>query len=179
MLRGSNAKRVFQLRNLLLIFFSSDINECAVSKGGCSHKCVNTAGGHKCECPDPELNLSSDNKTCYGNYHTTIQFPVYIGIEKFTSDPCRPRGSQMCQEYKALGIFQYLVAPSLPTWDRQPLGLRGCYFDSLTVEQKFAWLPLALNPQHSSRILGGSRMLLSTLAIGLLSVDDFDSPGFA
>ena len=108
--------------------------------------------------------------------HTTIQFPVYIRIEKFTSDPCRPRGSQMCQEYKALGIFQYLVAPSLPTWDRQPLGLRGWYFDSLTVEQKFAWLPLALNPQHSSRILGGSRMLLSTLAIGLLSVDDFDSP---
>ncbi|CAH3195686.1 unnamed protein product, partial [Porites evermanni] len=56
---------VFQLRNLLLIFFFSDINECAVSKGGCSHKCVNTAGGYKCECPDPELNLSSDNKTCY------------------------------------------------------------------------------------------------------------------
>lgn len=123
-------------------------------------------------------------------YHLTIRhatvtiiqqynFLSILGIEKFTSDPCRPRGSQMCQEYKALGIFQYLVAPSLPTWDRQPLGLRGWYFDSLTVEQKFAWLPLALNPQHSSRILGGSRMFLSTLAIGLLSVDDFDSPGFA
>ncbi|XP_066029404.1 ZP domain-containing protein [Pocillopora verrucosa] len=42
-----------------------DVNECAVSNGGCSHKCVNTAGGYKCECPDPELSLSSDNKTCH------------------------------------------------------------------------------------------------------------------
>ena len=44
----------------------SDIDECAVSNGGCSHKCVNTAGGYKCECPDPELSLSLDNKTCHG-----------------------------------------------------------------------------------------------------------------
>ena len=36
--------------------------------GGCSHKCVNTEGHFKCECPDPELSLSSDRKTCYGNY---------------------------------------------------------------------------------------------------------------
>ena len=40
----------------------------AVSNGGCSHKCVNTLGGYKCECPDPELSLSSDNKTCNGKY---------------------------------------------------------------------------------------------------------------
>ena len=39
-----------------------------MSNGGCSHKCVNTVGGHKCECPDPELSLSSDNKTCNGKY---------------------------------------------------------------------------------------------------------------
>ena len=79
----------FSVKKSLADIFFSDINECAVSKGRCSHKCVTTAGGHKCECPDPKLNLSSDNKTCYGNYHTTIQFPVYIGIQKFTSDPCR------------------------------------------------------------------------------------------
>ena len=36
--------------------------------GGCSHKCVNTEGDFKCECPDPELSLSSDRRTCYGNY---------------------------------------------------------------------------------------------------------------
>ncbi|XP_078377858.1 ZP domain-containing protein-like, partial [Oculina patagonica] len=41
------------------------IDECAVSNGGnCSHKCVNTAEGYKCECPDPGLVLSMDNKTC-------------------------------------------------------------------------------------------------------------------
>ncbi|PFX22810.1 Oncoprotein-induced transcript 3 protein [Stylophora pistillata] len=42
-----------------------DTDECAVSNGGCSHKCVNTAGGYKCECPDPELSLSLNKKTCY------------------------------------------------------------------------------------------------------------------
>ena len=30
--------------------------------------CVNIAGGFKCECPDPELSMSSDNKTCHGKY---------------------------------------------------------------------------------------------------------------
>ncbi|KAL9968085.1 hypothetical protein ACROYT_G026412 [Oculina patagonica] len=41
-----------------------DIDECAVSNSGCSHKCVNTAGGYKCKCPDPELSLSLDKRTC-------------------------------------------------------------------------------------------------------------------
>ena len=49
-----------------------DINECTVSNGGCSHKCVNTAGGYKCECPDPELTLALDNKTCHGKYGLKI-----------------------------------------------------------------------------------------------------------
>ena len=39
-----------------------------MSNGGCSHKCVNIAGGFKCECLDPELSMSSDNKTCHGKY---------------------------------------------------------------------------------------------------------------
>ncbi|KAL9968064.1 hypothetical protein ACROYT_G026391 [Oculina patagonica] len=43
----------------------TDTDECAVSNGGCSHKCVNTAGGYKCECPDPELSLALDNRTCH------------------------------------------------------------------------------------------------------------------
>ena len=41
-----------------------------MSNGGCSHKYVNTVGGYKCECPDPELKLSLDNRTCQGNYIT-------------------------------------------------------------------------------------------------------------
>ena len=39
-----------------------------MSNGGCSHKCVNIAGGFKCECPELELSMSSDNKTCHGKY---------------------------------------------------------------------------------------------------------------
>ena len=29
---------------------------------------MNTLGDYKCECPDPGLSLSSDNKTCNGKY---------------------------------------------------------------------------------------------------------------
>ena len=46
----------------------SDTDECAVANGGCSHQCVNTEHGYICECPDPNLSLSSDNKTCVGKY---------------------------------------------------------------------------------------------------------------
>ncbi|PFX22805.1 Oncoprotein-induced transcript 3 protein [Stylophora pistillata] len=42
-----------------------DTDECALSNDGCSHKCVNVVGSYKCECPDPGLRLSSDNKTCH------------------------------------------------------------------------------------------------------------------
>ena len=52
----------------------SDIDECATSDhGGCSHKCINTAGGYRCACPDPELSLEPDNKTCRGEY-VVVQF---------------------------------------------------------------------------------------------------------
>ena len=52
--------------NIQIVALISGTDKCAVSNGGCSHKCVNTARGYKCECPDPELSLSSDNKTCHG-----------------------------------------------------------------------------------------------------------------
>ncbi|KAL9968113.1 hypothetical protein ACROYT_G026445 [Oculina patagonica] len=70
----------------------TDIDECAVSNGDCSHKCVNTAGGYKCECPDPELSLSLDNKTCHApgvgvqcnNENMTIIIPKSLlrGIDR-------------------------------------------------------------------------------------------------
>ena len=61
---------VVKVRNLELLFiFASDINECLETKnGGCSHKCVNSEESYKCECPDPGLTLSSDNKTCHGTH---------------------------------------------------------------------------------------------------------------
>ena len=48
------------------MMLSLDFDECAVSNGGCSHQCNNTAPGYRCECPDPELSLSSDGMTCVG-----------------------------------------------------------------------------------------------------------------
>ena len=62
-----NSGLVLQFR-ITQVVFLSDIDECAGSNGGCSHKCVNTAGDYKCECPDPELSLASDNRTCHGKY---------------------------------------------------------------------------------------------------------------
>ena len=60
-----NTDAVFAI--LCLFFSDTDHDECDVSNGGCSHKCVNTARGYKCECPDPKLSLSSDNRTCHGD----------------------------------------------------------------------------------------------------------------
>lgn len=60
---------VFHIYNQRLIF--ADIDECSLpNNGGCSHKCANTMGSYKCECPDPELSLSPDNKTCHGKMKT-------------------------------------------------------------------------------------------------------------
>ena len=62
------------MKQLPLFTELPDIDECAVSNGGCSHKLVNIVGGFKCECPDPELSLSSDNKTCHGKYKRIAAF---------------------------------------------------------------------------------------------------------
>ncbi|XP_046380420.2 ZP domain-containing protein-like [Haliotis rufescens] len=42
----------------------SDIDECTLQNGGCSHSCVNDIGSYHCECPDVELDLSTDHHTC-------------------------------------------------------------------------------------------------------------------
>ena len=60
-------------RQRFCLFFS-DTDECSVSNGGCSHKCVNTAGRYKCECPDPELSLALDNMTCHGKYQLNYSY---------------------------------------------------------------------------------------------------------
>ena len=43
-----------------------DVDECEENNGECSHLCVNTNGGYKCECPE-YLDLDKeDEKTCRG-----------------------------------------------------------------------------------------------------------------
>ncbi|EDO37019.1 predicted protein [Nematostella vectensis] len=41
----------------------TDVNECNVLNGGCSHTCVNTIGGYYCKCP-PYLKLDKDMHRC-------------------------------------------------------------------------------------------------------------------
>ena len=63
---------------ITLVMAFSDINECTVSNGGCSHQCVNSVGGYKCECQDPELNLGLGSKSCHGKYknHSNTTKPI-------------------------------------------------------------------------------------------------------
>ena len=57
------------------------------NNGGCSHQCVNTPGGHKCECPDPELILSPDNKTCYGKQFSLTWKIIPLGFSLLLEKP--------------------------------------------------------------------------------------------
>lgn len=60
------------------VFAYSDIDECKLQNGGCSHTCSNSPGGHSCHCPLPLL-LGADNITCTSTY-------VVAEIASFSSD---------------------------------------------------------------------------------------------
>ena len=42
-----------------------DIDECAVSNGGCHHDCKNTVGSYHCLCQSGYI-LGADNHSCEG-----------------------------------------------------------------------------------------------------------------
>ena len=48
-----------------MILFLSDINECSISNGGCSHSCHNSAGSFTCSCPSG-LELDPEKRSCRG-----------------------------------------------------------------------------------------------------------------
>lgn len=52
-----------------MITFLSDINECSVSNGGCSHSCHNSAGSFTCSCPSG-LELDLGKRSCRGKVKT-------------------------------------------------------------------------------------------------------------
>ena len=60
---------------------SADVNECEKQNGGCSHKCINSEGSYTCSCPDPELNLSPDRRTCIGKKKTFVTLQTNNNIE--------------------------------------------------------------------------------------------------
>ena len=45
--------------------YSLDVNECAISNGGCAHKCHNTNGSYVCSCRSG-YTLQTNGKTCIG-----------------------------------------------------------------------------------------------------------------
>ena len=48
---------------IFIFLFRVDVNECALDKGGCDHKCINKGGSFHCVCEDG-YRLLSDGKTC-------------------------------------------------------------------------------------------------------------------
>ena len=52
--------------------FLSDINECSISNGGCSHSCHNSAGSFSCSCPSG-LELGSGKRSCQGKVVDNIK----------------------------------------------------------------------------------------------------------
>ena len=51
------------IKNHLLVYWVSDINECLSSSHGCEHRCVNTEGSYYCECNDG-FALGSNGRSC-------------------------------------------------------------------------------------------------------------------
>ena len=58
--------------------FSSDVDECSVDNGGCSHLCVNTEQSYKCKCRDG-YQLHSDGVSCLGTLFFGVFCPVRRG----------------------------------------------------------------------------------------------------
>ena len=56
----------------------TDVNECAVNNGNCSHTCKDLVIGYQCTCPDGYV--ANSNNTCEGEFilltsSSTPQFP--------------------------------------------------------------------------------------------------------
>lgn len=47
--------------------WNPDVNECKDNEGGCEHKCVNTPGSFRCECPRG-MRLDEDRLRCKGEW---------------------------------------------------------------------------------------------------------------
>ena len=51
---------------LVVIYYTSDVNECTDNNGGCEHSCVNNEGSYSCSCKSG-YSLNINGKNCSGN----------------------------------------------------------------------------------------------------------------
>jgi len=60
------------------VFWSPDIDECALPTGGhiCSYRCYNTPGSFHCTCPATGYTLAPNGRSCQGQEHTLIRITV-------------------------------------------------------------------------------------------------------
>ena len=67
-------------RQLLILCFSSDINECTMNNGGCKQNCNNTDGSFSCFCASG-YSLDSNGLNCSGKF----VFILVTGVLFFTN----------------------------------------------------------------------------------------------
>lgn len=88
--------RVFVTLLVLLhdpFLLSSDINECDINNGGCSHNCFNFAGSYYCQCPTG-YRLLDDTKTCVGKRKQVLFLHLgYTNWVDKTNDPMDALGN--------------------------------------------------------------------------------------
>ena len=53
--------------NSCFVSLLTDVKECAINRGGCSHSCVEEEGGYHCECNSGYV-LAVDRHTCAGKF---------------------------------------------------------------------------------------------------------------
>lgn len=97
----------------------ADIDECAVLNGGCSHRCVNSPGGHRCECP-PGMQVNSGGRKCVGEcdcitaceqwaFRTSQNFRGMINIME-SGHVCRENLKVSCHAGKVRICCELLVS---------------------------------------------------------------------
>ena len=50
---------------LVVIYYTSDVNECTDNNGGCEHTCINNDGSYSCSCQSG-YSLNSNSRNCSG-----------------------------------------------------------------------------------------------------------------
>ena len=54
---------------LVLLYISSDINECEIDNGGCHHLCHNLPGGYNCSCLEGFAPDKDNEDICSGKLY--------------------------------------------------------------------------------------------------------------